>query len=161
MLVIAGKQQAPFPGIELPSTAVNLTYIWLWNDSSSNSFSICACDKRVCVASCKNTVWSSTFEMHYVFKTTPISFFKKLPKMSFGCSLLLCYLHGKHLCMIPDCLFYKMAKTPLGFCAQSFFKKKFINLSWTMPNISFVFNLEYLDSSCQSTHGAPIWNLFL
>lgn len=42
-MVIAGKQQAPFPGIELPSTTVNLIYIWLWNDPSASGSSICAC----------------------------------------------------------------------------------------------------------------------
>lgn len=58
MLVIAGKQQAPFPGIELPSTAMNLTYIWLWTDFSSYESSVCACVHwwAFLVTSCKTSL---------------------------------------------------------------------------------------------------------
>lgn len=43
--MIAGKQQAPFPGIELPSTSVNLIYIsgceMIYSSSDGSSVRAC------------------------------------------------------------------------------------------------------------------------
>lgn len=64
-----------------------------------------------------------------------------------------------HLSEIPDCSFYKMAKNPLCFVVFCFWFR--IHKSNQNHTKHFSFLLKYLDSSCQSTHGAPILNLIL
>lgn len=157
MLVIAGKQQAPFPGIELPSTTVKKNSHLIYKNDSFFKWSLVSCmcgeKKGLC-----RILWNYSLDSKGGVYTNAKIICTRFAWLQLFQAIKL-NLDSYYSCnappfKIPDSLFHKMAKPSSVFLVVWFWFELHESNQSIFPPLFF--HLEYLDSSCQSTHGASI-----